>query len=237
MSATVCITDQERAQGRISSPHIQNAIAALHHEGLLVLDNVFDVELAQSTKFSTAERKDLMQERALFGLTQSSESRLCLCLGPLLAQIAAVRLGSRAEAVSHYQRKPASYVTKRVDSFIGLGDNNLQPTRYARITALSFGIVLERATLHFETKGSTRDATIHQHALDPGSVVVWNIHHIEPKISQSEATREGTLSQRSPERPVWVQTFLGMRNSRCLQCGVFNLDIAEHIQGCAANFV
>jgi hypothetical protein len=242
MASTIYITHEERAQERMTSPHLQQAMAALHQQGLLVYEDMFDTIVAKSIRVCKTKEESSRQERSLFGLTQACE--LPFCLHPLLTQVAALSLGSRVEAFGYGQRRRQSHrktpIAKRVDSFTGLKEDAFREISRVPIAALSIGIVLHAATLRFTAERSFQHEIHRQHTqkLRPGSVVLWDIHQSQPEIVQcKEAASNGTELYSSPEHPVWIQTVLGMRNFRCLQCGVFNLDVGKHIQGCSANVV
>jgi hypothetical protein len=205
MATTIYISNEEHTQERISASHIQQIVAVLHHQGLCTLDNVFEETTARSIR---VHRMATSSER-LFGLTQCCESPLRI--GPLLAQVAALRMGARAGWQSR-----------------------VQPPSTSPLSILSIGIVLRAATLHWE-QGKSQE---HVQCLEPGSVVLWDISKSQPNVIPREDPISGSSdSHQSLEYPVWIQTLVGMRNFRCLQCGVFNLNAETHIERCVRNIM
>ena len=218
--------------GRVTASNIRQAIAALHHQGLCILENVFEADIAQGIQIYEASQRSPDRRVSFFTLNQFCESPICL--GPLLAQIASVRLGTPFETPKNHQKRSL------LDNYsLKSKERDAKQMSNTPMAALSIGIVLDVAKLCHELQQSSKEQTSHrfEQKLWPGSIVVWAIQKSRVEIIGSIKGEKRNSVAPPVHNAAWIQTFVGMRNFRCLQCNVFNLNIAKHIKTCPANNV
>ncbi|KAI1505136.1 hypothetical protein F5X99DRAFT_305345 [Biscogniauxia marginata] len=244
MPLSLQIYPEELAAGRITPEHLRLAIRALYHDGILFLEHVYDTADVRGVELSPSEN---IASGKLFYLRQDWPARLYL--SPLISQIASVFLGSEFHRLPRVpvkdQELSGMYRERSCEPDILSGSCASPPVSQVPIRALAVKILLAPLTLpvvakvHGETQQNCKPLS--RQEISAGGVIIWDMRRCEPNLF------DGNLDHSKLENNPRVNTrallpheaglefVLGMRNYRCLQCGVFNLSVEGHIKNCPAN--
>lgn len=250
MPTTLAIGSQELATGKATLEHLQSASRALHGDGILILENIFNAEHAAVT---VTRGHESCRGQALF------DTWCPLRLGPLVAHLAGSRLGSSAV---YFRHQRCGSLKNGLDSVRTLQRNvhgNPQIHQLERhcqicffskkhqsvpISALAVTVILRPAKLRVLSADASISDLVkvdahdpHHHTLQAGTVLIWDMEQCNLQLSTDIARKRKTLDSvlETKDEALVFETALGMRNFRCFHCGVFNLSTESHIKTCAAN--